>query len=236
MGEKFEEQGRPVSGEVGEGTGTDTGKGRSSSDSGTGTAKTGRGRKTGTGGTGTDTTDQKGKDESVLAVPEIVESPVPVPEKKPAKKRTTKKKKVVKKQPSFSADQISTLLMGVTSILASRPGMEVFMLSETECNQIAVPLANMIEESGYSESVGKYSNQIALGSACLMIFIPRILIYIEQQKSKKVQQNGGLKLERNKESKSDGSNRKSDSGTNAGSTGNVPRNDSNVIATLPALA
>lgn len=231
MGEKFEEQGRPVSGEVGEGTGTDTGKGRSSSDSGTGTAKTGRGRKSsGTGEPGTITTDTKGK---VPELPELVEveSPVPVPEKKPAKKRT-KKKKAVKKQPAFSPDQISALLMGVNSILASRPGMEVFMLSETECNQIAVPLANIIEETGYSESVGKYSNQIALGSACLMIFIPRILIYIEQQKAKKVQMNGGLKLERNKETKNSGDSR----GNSQPTTTPKSNDDKAVLSSLPALA
>lgn len=230
MGEKFEEQGRPVSGEVGEGTGKGTGKGPGSSDPGTGTAKAGR-KSSGSGESGTDTTDQKGK---VPELPKLVEveSPVPVPEKKPAKKRTAKKKKAVKKQPTFSPDQITALLMGVTGILASRPGMEVFALTETECNQIAVPLANMIEESGYSESVGKYSNQIALGSACLMIFIPRILIYIEQQKAKKIQQNGGLKLERNKETKNSGDSR----GDSKSATTPKSNDDKAVLSSIPALA
>lgn len=234
MGEELREQSKPVSGEVGNQTESGTGKGRSSSDSGTSTGKTtGRGRKsTGTGETGTTATDTKGKDESVLELPEIVESPVPVPEKKPAKKRVTKKKKAQKKTTAFSSEQISALLMGVSSILASRQGMEIFMLSETECNQIAVPLANIIVNTGYSESVGKYADHIALGSACLMIFIPRILVFMEQQKAKKIQQNGGLKLERNKETKNSGD------GGRSSEPATTPKSndDKAVLSSIPALA
>ena len=126
-------------------------------------------------------------------------------------KQQRRKKAPAKKQNAtgFNAEQISALILSVSTITASRPGLEVFALTEPEAMQIATPLANMIAKSETLSKAGEYSDAISLVTACLVVMVPRLLIYSDQQKKKKLEKNGGLKIVR-EETKTSGSNRGSD--------------------------
>lgn len=230
MGAEVTKTNKRNSGETGEQT---TGKEkRSGYDTGTGTAETGR---TDTGRakterTGADTAAEvKSADSMGLAE---VNTAVPVPEPKKATTAKRKRKKKAVKPPTFSSEQISALIMAMSGIMASRPDFAIFALSEAEAQQLAQPIANIIENTGYSEAVGKYADHIALITACLMIFAPRIIVFSQQQKAKKIEKNGGLKLEPVKERKS--------IGDSAGNNKSAPdtKQDSNnaVLSSIPSLA
>lgn len=125
-------------------------------------------------------------------------------------KQQRRKKSPAKKQANasgFNAEQISALILSVSTITASRPGLEMFALSQPEAMQIATPLANMIAKSETLSKAGEYSDAIALVTACLVVMVPRLLVYNDQQKKKKLEKNGGVKLVR-QESKSDAGNRR----------------------------
>ena len=122
--------------------------------------------------------------------------------------------------------------MAMSGIMASRPDFAIFALSEAEAQQLAQPIANIIENTGYSEAVGKYADHIALITACLMIFAPRIIVFSQQQKAKKIEKNGGLKLEPVKERKSHG-----DSAGDNKPTPDTKQNSNNaVLSSIPSLA
>lgn len=142
----------------------------------------------------------------VKSAPDEAKAPAPnAPQKQQRRKKTP-----AKKQPNnsgFNAEQISALILSVSTITASRPGLEMFALSQPEAMQIATPLANMIAKSETLSKAGEYSDAISLVTACLVVMIPRLLVYNDQQKKKKLEKNGGVKLVR-QESKSDGGNRR----------------------------
>ena len=129
----------------------------------------------------------------------------PEPEEKPKKKPEApnknppqKKKPAPKKKQDagFSSDQITALIVSMSSIAASRPGMEMWMLTEVEAKQIADPLANMIAKSEKLSQAGEYADAIALVTACIVLFVPRWMMYAETKKQKKIAQNGGATLVR----------------------------------------
>ena len=219
---------------------TDTaGKGSGSDDTRADTAEKGRGR-TDTAGNGkgrTDTTDTKGKSGELLELAEV-EGNIPTPEAPKKTKKRGRKKKVTKSTPVFSSEQIKSLLMVVTGIFSSREGMEVFALSESEAEQIAVPLSEIIVDTGCSEAFGKYGNYISLTTAILLIFIPKIMIYMQMQKLKKIEKNGGLQLEPvdSKKSKNEGSNKSVSGGTSNGSGSTAKNDDKSLLSSIPALA
>lgn len=132
-------------------------------------------------------------------------APVPeVPKKQTKRKKSTPKKKATE---SFNADQISALIMSASAIVASRPGMEVFMLRPEEATQLATPLANMIEKSEKLQSLGEHADALSLVTASLVIFAPRVLVYSDQQKKKKLERNGGVQLVEQKGKSAGGSKR-----------------------------
>ena len=228
MGAEVTKTNKRNSGETGEQT---TGKEkRGGYDTGTGTAETGRtdtGRSK-AGRAGADTAEVKSTDSMGLAE---VNTAVPTPEPKSTATKRKRKKKAVK-PPTFSSEQISALIMAMSGIMASRPDFAIFALSEAEAQQLAQPIANIIENTGYSEAVGKYADHIALITACLMIFAPRIIVFSQQQKAKKIEKNGGLKLEPVKERKSHG-----DSAGDNKPTPDTEQNSNNaVLSSIPSLA
>jgi hypothetical protein len=81
--------------------------------------------------------------------------------------------------------QIKLLLISMSSILASRPDMEQWMLSESEVNQIVKPLVNIIAKSESASSLAQHSDAIALVIASLTIIAPRIIITLTKKKTKK---------------------------------------------------
>ncbi|WP_145681815.1 hypothetical protein [Bacillus licheniformis] len=152
-----------------------------------GTSKTG-----GTGGRGAAGTKSKQKD----IVPKLVMVDVPETTEEPKKKRGrpkgsgTKKKAAAKKSGEVDAGQLKMLLMTTTAIIASRPGMEDFMLSEQEADQICAPLSNIMARSeGVAGVAGEYADHIALVIACFTIFVPKFLMWKSKQPKKEVKKN-----------------------------------------------
>lgn len=151
---------------------------------GTGTpapARTGGGPRTGT--------PEKEKPAQVAVLKEA--APVPAePQKK--KKRTPKKKKEEPK--SFNAEQISTLILTASGIVASRPDMGIWQLQQEEAIQLAEPIANMIQKSEALQSLGEHADAVALVSAALIIFTPRVIAQATITKEKKKAKNGCVTL------------------------------------------
>lgn len=132
------------------------------------------------------------KEKGLSGLASLSES-VPVPaEPQKKKKRAPRKKK--QEQTAASAEQISAFLLATSQIVGSREGMEVFKLQPEETMQLATPIANMIEKSEKLQNLGEHADAISLVTASLIIFAPRVMIYTEQQKQKKIKKAGGVKL------------------------------------------
>ena len=86
---------------------------------------------------------------------------------------------------SFSTEQINALLVSLSAIVASRPGCEHWLLSESEVQTITTPLMSMLAESDKLSKISEHSNQIALAIACVTIFAPRVVVTVQQMKMKK---------------------------------------------------
>lgn len=147
---------------------------------------------------------------------------VPTPET-PKKNQKRKPKKKKSEPETFNAEQIAALILSASTIVGSRQGMEVFTLQPVEANQLATPIANMIAKSEALQNMGQYADAISLVTASLVIFAPRFMAYADQQKKKKIEASGGVKLVR-KETKNDGSNGKS--------TGTRPSVSANDVASI----
>lgn len=146
------------------------------------------------------------KEEKLSGLAPVKETP-PTPENpKKAQKRKSKPKKK-EPEPSFNADQLSALILSMSAIVGSRPGMEVWMLRPEEAKQLATPISNMVQKSEKLSQLSEHADAMALVSASLVIFAPRAVVFYDQQKKKKIERNGGVQLVREKP-KSDGSNRK----------------------------
>lgn len=120
---------------------------------------------------------------------------VPAPET-PKKKQQRKPRKKKEEPTAFNADQLSALILSTSAIIGSRPGMEIWTLRPEEATQLATPIANMAAKSEKLQNMGEYADAIALVTASLVIFAPRAMVYHDQQKAKKIQKNGGVKLVR----------------------------------------
>ena len=155
-----------------------------------GTGRTAPARTPARPGTGTETQE---KPATVLSVSEDKSQTAPAPEP-PKKKQTRTKKPKKKEQTEFSADQISALILSASAIIGSRPGLEVWTLRPDEATQLANPIANMIEKSEKLKAMSEHADAISLVTASLVIFAPRMLIYNDQQKKKKLEQTGGVKI------------------------------------------
>lgn len=156
---------------------------------------------TGTGKpTGTDPSRPRTGEAEKAPVPglaDVTVAPAPAePQKKQRRKPATKKKQ--KDEGPATADQIQALILTASTIVATRPGCEVWALKPEEANQLATPIANMIAKSEHLKNLGEHADAIALVTASVMIFGPRTYIYLAQQKAKKIQQSGGVQLVRGK--------------------------------------
>lgn len=124
-------------------------------------------------------------------VPRLVAVEVPGAEKEEKSesksKKSTSKKKSTKKPAQVDSTQIQMILLTISGIVASRPGMEVWNLTADEAKQIADPLANILQKSEAVANVtSEYADAIALVSACVMIFIPKYFVW-KSMKPKKPQ-------------------------------------------------
>ena len=80
--------------------------------------------------------------------------------------------------------QINTLIKTVSTLIASRPNCSHWLLSDAEIESITTPLTKMMQESDLFSKLGEHSNQIALVTACVTVFAPRILTTVILLKEK----------------------------------------------------
>ena len=167
---------------------SDTGN-SSSPSTGTGTGNGSSGTGTGTG-TGSSKTVKVKKTSKVSVLTDLPEVNIPEPQETKPKRTYTKRAKK-EEENSFDSKQISAFIVAVSSMLASREGMSHWLITETEAEQISKPLSNIIAKSEKLKVVGEHADAFALVSACLMIFVPRLIITLQTNKVKKgVKKNG----------------------------------------------
>ena len=107
---------------------------------------------------------------------------------------TVKPRKVKKKktnEPPVDTASLNMVVGTLFNVIGSRPNMEHWRLTDDEITSITTPLAGMIAESEALKNIGEFSNQIALVTACIAVFTPRVVLTVSQGKEKK-------KLERTK--------------------------------------
>lgn len=139
---------------------------------------------TGTSGTGRTKTVKTEKVSKVSVLNDLPDVNIPEPQQ-PKQKRKYNKKPKEENTTSFDTKQISAFIVAVSSMVASREGMTHWLITETEAEQIAKPLSNIIAKSEHLKGLGEHADSFALISACLMIFAPRIFITLQSNKSKK---------------------------------------------------
>lgn len=102
---------------------------------------------------------------------------------------SVKPKRVRRKKDSESEtinkESFNVMIAGISSVIASRPDCEHWLLSEKEIDTITTPLCKMLAESETFKNIGEYSNQIALVMACITIITPRLMVTLAKQKEKK---------------------------------------------------
>lgn len=155
----------------------------------------------------------------------------------PQKKQQRKPRAAKKKEPDtgFNTEQITALIVALSSIFASRPGLEMFMISETEAATIAKPLSNIIAKNENLAGLGEHADGIALVTACIVVMLPRVMLYMDNQKQKKIAASGGVQLVRtdkqNKSGQGSGNNRKPVEPSPGRTTNDVD----GIFAVLPAV-
>lgn len=107
------------------------------------------------------------------------------------KPRKVKGSKKEEQTPALDVTQLNLIVASLSSVVASRPNCEHWLLTEKEINSITVPLSKMLAESTVFAGMGQYSNQIALCLACFTVFMPRLIITVQKNKEvKKIARTG----------------------------------------------
>lgn len=170
-------------------------------DENTNARRTSNGRRSGGGKRGGATTPKDvGPKDSGLSILEPKPTKIEVPaatsdtKDKPKAKRgrpagSKTKATAKKKENVVDHSQLSTLLLTITNIAASKDGLSMFALTQQECEQIAIPLSNILAKN---ESIGnaasEYADHIALAFAAFTILIPKILLFLQNRKQEKERQ------------------------------------------------
>lgn len=176
-----------------------------------------------TGGTG-------GKAQEKKEFPGLAPISDTVPTPATPKKKTRKQRQKKDVNTSFNAEQISVLFVTATSIIAARPGFEVFAISKAEADQLAAPIANMIAKSERLKNAGEYADAISLVTAALIIFAPRFVVYFQQQSAKKKVKEGPKLVRKETKNPDAGGGHDKQSSTPA------QGHDSSILSAIPSLS
>ena len=220
----------------GEALSTGTGELKSGKDTGTETGTEGRGRRSSGRGTGDSNSGATKKEEVVsgLATVNPTET-IPSPtEPKKAKKKRTVKKKTVKNDETFNSEQITALLLTVSTICSTSERGKIFALSELEARQLAEPLAKIIANNDSMKAIAEHSYSVALAMTCFMIFAPKIFMWIQYEKAHKKPK--GIEVKTIKgEKRNAGKTETNNRGDNTGATTHSTNDSQNVLADLPSI-
>jgi hypothetical protein len=120
---------------------------------------------------------------SDVSEPKVVSIDIPGAEEAPKKKAGRPKKSAAPQK--VDSTQIQLLLVTVSGLLASRPGMEIWNLTTEESKQIAEPLANILSKNqALANAVGEHADSFALVTACFMVFLPKVILYMASKPKK----------------------------------------------------
>jgi hypothetical protein len=159
--------------------------------------------------------------------PKIVSIELPGEEKKeePKKKPATVKKAAAKNQ-KVDSTQIQLLLVTVSALIASRPGLELWNLTADEAKQLATPLSNILSKNeALANMSNEHADSVALIAACFMIFVPKLLIYYSTKPKKpKEGEKINYGIERPTKSQQQERETKGNTGPNAGQRTSAPAN------------
>ncbi|WP_431806248.1 hypothetical protein [Bacillus pumilus] len=156
---------------------------------------------------------------------------------KPKPKPKPRKRTAAKKSGALHASQVSSILLTVTTIIASKDETGILVFTKDECDQIAEPLVNIMNKSeGVSNVTSEYADQIALLMAIATIMVPKLIMWqAVRPKKKKETKHDKHKREQLPKQPSEspanaGTNRGNDSGSNQ-----TQSNDSEFAGTLGSL-
>ncbi|HDR7311496.1 TPA: hypothetical protein QCX08_004004 [Bacillus cytotoxicus] len=110
-------------------------------------------------------------------------------QRKKAAERKRKSRANAKKKASALGDaqQLKILLLTTSQIVAARPGMEMWAMSETEVDQLVTPLYNILSKNeGVGQVMSEYADHIALIVAVFTIFVPKFLMWKAARPKKEV--------------------------------------------------
>ena len=110
----------------------------------------------------------------------------PIAEEKPKRKRAARKKKT-----TVDSESVEKLLLTVSSVVATRQGMEHWQLSKQECKTIAEPLVEVMDKYDVSKTFADNAPEIALAVACISVAVPRVMISAQKRKVKNNDGMGG---------------------------------------------
>lgn len=178
---------------IGTETGTESGTGRSGGSDSTNTA-TATGTATGSG-TATATgrpkkierkTDIKTDvEQNSLSDKKENSEPLAVPDKEQKQKKPKKVRTAKKKKSSIDTTNINKIIVGITETVATRPNCQHWKMDEKEVKSITEPLTAMLSEKEVLQKIEEHSNEIALVTACITVFVPRIFVSVQIAQAKK---------------------------------------------------
>lgn len=144
--------------------------------------------------TGTGVSIKKADKISDVKAPEIN-----IPEPTSQKKRGRPRKQSQNKNDVsvLNIESITGIIVSVSSIIASREGYAHWLITKAEAEQIAKPLSNIIANNEHLKQLTEHADSFALISACIMIFAPRLLITITQNKGKKEKKKNTIEVKKN---------------------------------------
>lgn len=105
--------------------------------------------------------------------------------------RTPKPKAKAKEPEVLDAAAIQKLIKTVFDLIATRPNAGHWKLSDEECKQLAIPLADILSEyAAASQALSQNSKYIALVMAAFAICAPRVMLSMTMKKMRKEAEHG----------------------------------------------
>jgi hypothetical protein len=165
---------------------------------------------------------QPGERETESNIPKLVLVDVPESEDpeildSTKKKTTTAPKRKTKKdvQSELKKEQLAVLIKTIFDVMATRPGFEVWKLSQEESILLSDPLANILNKNPMIDKIAsEYGDYIALIVAIGTIIIPRVMMQVKSRPKKEEKisydKNPGVKRDPRNESRTDGTRTKQD--------------------------
>lgn len=105
--------------------------------------------------------------------------------KAPSKKEPTKRKRK-DVQFELKKEQMAVLIKSTFDIIGSRPGLEIWKLTQKEADTIADPLCGLMSKNPLIDRItSEYGEWIALIVALGTVIVPRLFVYMATKPKKK---------------------------------------------------